>query len=77
MVEGRVGDRVILESERTGHAAREGEILEVLGAGEGVHYHVRWKDGHESTFFPSGGSLSIIHKATKAALRKTATSPRR
>ena len=77
MVEGRAGDRVILESERTGQAAREGEILEVLGAGEGVHYRVRWEDGHESTFFPSGGSISIIHKATKAGVRKTPTSPRR
>ncbi len=77
MLEGRAGDRVILESERTGQPAREGEILEVLGAGEGVHYHVRWKDGHESTFFPSGGSITIIHKATKAGMRKTPTSPRR
>src|SRR6266704_1892214 len=51
MVEGKVGDRVILESERTGQTARAGEILEVLGAGEGVHYRVRWEDGHESTIF--------------------------
>jgi hypothetical protein len=66
MVEGKVGDRVVLESERTGQAAREGEILEVLGAGEGVHYRVRWEDGHESTFFLSGGSITIIRKAKKA-----------
>jgi hypothetical protein len=66
MVEGKVGDRVVLESERTGQAAREGEILEVLGAGEGVHYRVRWEDGHETTFFPSGGSITIIRKAKKA-----------
>ena len=77
MVEGRVGDRVILESERIGRAAREGEILAVLGAGEGVHYTVRWADGHESTFFPGGGSLTIIHKATKAVRSKTPTSPTR
>ncbi len=51
MAEGRVGDRVILESERIGRAARVGEILEVMGAGEGVYYRVRWEDGHESTFF--------------------------
>lgn len=62
MVEGKVGDRVVLESRRTGQAAREGEILEVLGTGEGVHYHVRWADGHESTFFLSGGSVTIIRK---------------
>ncbi len=77
MVEGKVGDRVILESERTGQAPREGEILEVLGAGEGVHYRVRWEDGHESTFFPSFGSMTIIHKATKARVPKTPTSPTR
>ncbi len=77
MAEGRVGDRVILESERIGRAARAGEILEVMGAGEGVHYRVRWEDGHESTLFPSGGSISIIHKTTKAGVPKTPTSPRR
>ncbi len=77
MAEGRVGDRVILESERIGRAARVGEILEVMGAGEGVYYRVRWEDGHESTFFPSGGSITIIHKTTKAGVPKTPTSPRR
>jgi len=76
MAEGRVGDRVVLESERTGQAARQGEILEVLGVGEGVHYRVRWEDGHESTFFLSGGSVSIIRKATKARAPKAA-SPKR
>ena len=77
MVEGRVGDRVIVESERAGQPAREGEIVEVLGAGEGVHYRVRWADGHESTFFPSGASITIVRKATKAGVRKTPTPPRR
>ncbi len=77
MVEGRVGDRVLLESERIGRAAREGEILEVLGAGEGIHYRVRWEDGHESTFFPSGGSLTIIHRPTKTGKPKAPTSPTR
>jgi len=77
MVEGRVGDQVILESERTGQAGRAGEILEVLGAGEGVHYRVSWKDGHESTLFASGGSITIIHKAAKVRAPKTPTSPRR
>jgi uncharacterized protein DUF1918 len=66
MVEGKVGDRVVLESERTGQTAREGEILEVLGAGEGLHYRIRWEDGHESTFFLTGGSITIIRKAKKA-----------
>lgn len=77
MVVGQVGDRVILESERTGQAAREGEILEVLGAGESVHYRVRWKDGHESIFFPSAGSLTVVPKATKLKVPKTPAPPRR
>lgn len=68
MAKGKVGDRVIMESERAGRPAREGEILEVLGAGEAVHYRVRWGDGHESTFFPSAGSVTITHKAKKAGV---------
>jgi Domain of unknown function (DUF1918) len=63
---GKVGDRVIMESERIERPARKGVILEVLGAGEGIYYRVRWEDGHESTFFPSAGSITIVHKANKA-----------
>ncbi|HET7421286.1 MAG TPA: DUF1918 domain-containing protein [Candidatus Dormibacteraeota bacterium] len=61
----RVGDRVILESEQVGKPGREGQILEILGAGNSVHYRVRWDDGHESTFFPSAGSVRILHTAKK------------
>ena len=70
MAHGNVGDRVVVESERTGRLAREGVILEVLGTGEGIHYRIKCDDGHESTFFPSAGSISIIPKATKAAAPK-------
>jgi hypothetical protein len=66
MEQGKVGDRVNMESEGAGQSAREGVILEVLGAGEGVHYLVRWDNGHETTFYPSAGSIRIIPKATKA-----------
>ena len=47
-------------------AQRARVILEVIGTGEGLHYRIKWNDGHESTFFPSSGSISIIPKATKA-----------
>jgi hypothetical protein len=63
---GKVGDRVVMESERIERPPRKGEILEVLGAGDGIYYRVRWEDGHESEFFPSAGSLTIVHKANKA-----------
>jgi hypothetical protein len=65
MAQGNVGDRVVVESERVGQAAREGEIVEVLGTASEVHYRVRWRDGHESYFFPSAGSLTVIHKRSK------------
>jgi len=55
-----------MESERAGQSAREGVILEVLGVGEGAHYRVGWDDGHETTFYPTAGSIQIIPKARKA-----------
>ncbi len=56
----RVGDRISVESERVGVAAREGRILEVIEASYGTRYRVLWDDGHESTFHPSAGSATIL-----------------
>lgn len=56
----RVGDRIVVESEKVGQAPREGEILEVIEASYGIRYRVRWDDGHESTIRPSAGSARII-----------------
>jgi hypothetical protein len=57
---GKVGDRVVLESERVGQPTREGEILEVIEGQVSVHYRVKWSDGHESVFTPSFGSARIV-----------------
>ncbi|HXM54709.1 MAG TPA: DUF1918 domain-containing protein [Candidatus Dormibacteraeota bacterium] len=66
MIEGRVGDRLVIESERIGRPGREGVILEVLEGMGGVHYRVRWNDGHESTYFPgTGGDIRILEAAKK------------
>lgn len=59
-MEGSVGDRLILESERVGQPEREGEILEVRPVGEVVRYRVRWTDGHESTITPTAGCVRIV-----------------
>lgn len=59
----RAGDRVIVESERVGQATREGEIMEVLGAADGVHYRVRWTDGRETVLFPTAGAVTIVSTA--------------
>lgn len=57
---GKIGDRVVLESERVGQPIREGEILEVIQGTASVRYRVRWSDGHESVFTPSVGSAQIV-----------------
>jgi hypothetical protein len=58
----KAGDRIIVESEKVGTRAREGEILEVIDSPSGSHYQVRWADGHESDFRPSAGSARIVSK---------------
>jgi len=57
---GKVGDRIIVESEKVGTAAREGEIVGVAASRLGVNYDVRWADGHQSSFRPSAGSCRIV-----------------
>lgn len=57
---GKVGDRIVVESERVGQATREGEILEIIEASYGTRYRVRWDDGHESTVRPAAGSARIV-----------------
>jgi Domain of unknown function (DUF1918) len=54
-------DRIVIESEKTGQPAREGEILEVIEAEYGTRYRVAWDDGHESTIRPAAGSAHVIH----------------
>ena len=56
----KAGDRIVVESEKVGQAAREGVILEIIEASYGVRYRVRWDDGHESTIRPSAGSARTI-----------------
>ncbi|HET9520737.1 MAG TPA: DUF1918 domain-containing protein [Candidatus Limnocylindrales bacterium] len=53
-------DRIVVESEKVGQRAREGEILEVIEASYGTRYRVAWDDGHESTIRPAAGSATIV-----------------
>jgi len=61
-----VGARIVVESETVGTPTREGEILEVIRGEVGVRYRVRWQDGHETLFTPSGGSARVIPRRRKA-----------
>jgi hypothetical protein len=56
----KLGDRIEIDSERTGVPPRRGEVLEVLTADFGTRYRVRWDDGHESTIHPAGGTIHVI-----------------
>ena len=61
-----VGDRIVVESQKVGTAAREGKILEVLETTVGINYRVQWNDGHETDFRPAAGSARIIPARTPA-----------
>jgi Domain of unknown function (DUF1918) len=55
-----VHDRISVLSSHVDGPKRDGEILEVHGAGGSPPYLVRWSDtGHESLYFP--GSDAMIH----------------
>lgn len=60
-------DRIVVESEKVGRPAREGEVLQVIESPYGTTYRVAWDDGHESTFRPSAGSARIIPAVHTAA----------
>jgi hypothetical protein len=66
-MEAKVGDRIVIESERVGQAERGGVIIEILPSATGMrHYLVRWDDGHESDIRPTAGSARIIRAAESA-----------
>jgi hypothetical protein len=55
---GEPGDRIVVESERTGQEPRAGVIEEVVSLNP-PRYRVRWQDGHTSTVTPSAGAARI------------------
>jgi hypothetical protein len=60
----QAGDRVQTRHRR-GQPAREGEIIEVLGAPGHERYRVRWDERHESILYPTDGVSIIAHHAPK------------
>lgn len=66
----RTHDRIVVESQKVGQPAREGEILEVIEASYGTRFRVAWDDGHESTFRPSAGSARIVPAKKVTTTRK-------
>jgi Domain of unknown function (DUF1918) len=58
---GKVGDTLVIESERADATGRRGVIEEVLQE-QPPRYQVRWEDGHTSILAPSAGCARIERK---------------
>jgi len=66
---GHKGDVVVISGHRVGERERTGEILEVLGGPDHVHYRVRWEDQSETLFYP--GSDATIRRAQPTSARRS------
>jgi hypothetical protein len=58
----KVGDHVVVESEKVGTPPRRGEVTGVSGHA----LTVRWDTGEQSTFIPTAGSLRVEQPAEKS-----------
>jgi len=54
----QVGDELVVKGRHVGDPDRTGVIIEIHGEAGGPPYLVRWDDGHESSFFPSSGTIA-------------------
>jgi hypothetical protein len=55
----KIGDRIAVETERVGQPPREGEVLEIIQGPMVFSYRVKWDDGHESSFTPAAGAVTV------------------
>lgn len=61
-VRAKVGDVVAIHPHQLGEPERLGEILEVLGRPDHIHFRVRWDDEHESIFYPGNDATVRVHQ---------------
>lgn len=62
----RAGDRLVIHPHHLGEPARDGEILEALGDGDGPPFRVRWEDGGRETILFPGSDAFVEHLAAPA-----------
>jgi hypothetical protein len=62
----QVGDELTVRGIHQGDGDRHGEIIRVDGADGAPPYLVRWRDGHETVFFPASGAEVTHHSAGRA-----------
>lgn len=61
------GDGLTVRGRRQGDEDRHGTIIEVHGADGAPPYLVRWRDDHDSVFFPSSDTVVEHHPAAGVA----------
>ena len=71
----KVGDRIVVEAERTTQVARQGVIEEIIQE-QPPRFRIHWDDGHESILSPAAGSLRVEPKRQKATTGKRQPSRR-
>jgi len=59
------GDELIVKGLHVGDGDRQGVIIEIRGEEGAPPYLVRWRDGHESMFFPTTGTAVEHHQAQR------------
>ena len=58
IMKAQVGDELVVKGRHVGDPDRKGVIIEVHGEAGGPPYLVRWSDGHESSFYPTTGTVA-------------------
>jgi hypothetical protein len=64
----RVGDRIVVEAERSSQSARQGVIEEILQE-QPLRCRVHWDDGHESILTPAAGAMWVEPKPRRSQAR--------
>lgn len=59
------GDELVVKGLHVGDVDRQGVIIEIHGEEGAPPYLVRWRDGHESVFFPATGTTVEHHPAQR------------
>lgn len=73
LAKAKVGDLVAVHPHHVGEPERFGEILDVLGAPDRVHFRVRWDDDHESIYYP--GNDARVHVRRRRSTKTTRVKP--
>ncbi len=66
-MQAQTGDELTVRGRHEGDEDRHGTIVRVKGENGAPPYLVRWRDGHESVFFPAAGTIVEHHPVQEAA----------